>query len=73
MRALFPSTEKLEDLFAQSYRDCSIVSKQIASSYMAAKSQSSYGEREKYESAFEGFTTGDEEEEDDTKVFHAVL
>ena len=69
VRALFPSAEKLEDLFAQSYRDSASSSRQLTStSSIATKSQASYGDREKFESAFEGFTTGDEEDDDDTKV-----
>ena len=69
VRALFPSAEKLEDLFAQSYRDSASSSRQLtSSSSIATKSQASYGDREKFESAFEGFTTGDEEDDDDTKV-----
>ena len=62
VRALFPSTEKLEDLFAQSYT--------TTPPPTVARPQGSNGDKEKFESAFEGFTTGDEDdEEDDSKVF----
>lgn len=74
VRALFPSNEKLEDLFAHSYKDSANRSQGTTSmSSAAGKTQGgSNGERERFESAFEGTTTGDEEDEDDTKYHSCV-
>ena len=72
VRALFPNTEKLEDLFAHSYRDSAVSSQRTTSESSAATKTpgGANGEKERFDSAFEGFTTGDEEDEDDSKVLY---
>ncbi|XP_053407731.1 BLOC-3 complex member HPS1-like [Mercenaria mercenaria] len=64
VRCLFPTHDKLEDLFAQSYR-------RTGTGHLRYEARSpatvrvSQPQRDRYESAVEGFTTGDETENDE--------
>lgn len=59
VRTLFPNNNRLEDLFAHSYRQSDDASSRYHQGYVGAL------HRVRYDTAVEGFTTGDETENDE--------